>query len=62
MLNNAYFTFENHPETILPLSILACWNRLLSDIRYIVNTEIVKKNEVKREELKSEWRRRRVSD
>ncbi|KAK8830438.1 hypothetical protein WA577_006119 [Blastocystis sp. JDR] len=53
-LNNAYFSFENHPETVLPLGILSCWNCLLSDIRYAVNTEIVKKNALKEEEMKSE--------
>ena len=36
------------------MGILSCWNRLLSDIRYAVNTEIVKKKALKEEEMKSE--------
>lgn len=35
-----YFQFSYHPETVLPLSILQCWDQLLTDIRYEINMHI----------------------
>lgn len=35
--NCAYFQFNYHPEMVLPLSILQCWDQLLTDIRYEIN-------------------------
>ena len=34
------FQFSYHPETVLPLSILQCWDQLLTDIRYEINMHI----------------------
>ncbi|KAK8804351.1 hypothetical protein WA588_004566, partial [Blastocystis sp. NMH] len=39
--NQCYFDFVNHPETVYPVSILSCWNRLIKDIHYVINKSVV---------------------
>lgn len=48
-----YFLFRNHPEVVLPFNILTVWNRLLCDIRYIINTEVVNQQTISLTNLQS---------
>lgn len=48
-----YFLFRNHPEVVLPLNILTAWDRLLCDIRYIINTEVVNRQTMSLTDLQS---------
>ena len=50
--NCSYFDFNYHPESVLPLSLLQCWNQLITDIRYQINMEI-RRNTQKRLSMKS---------
>ena len=52
-LNEMYFLFRNHPEVDLPLNILTAWDRLLCDIRYIINTEVVNRQTMSLTDLQS---------
>lgn len=52
-LNEMYFLFRNHPEVVLPLNILTAWDRLLCDIRYIINTEVVNRQTMSLTDLQS---------
>lgn len=45
--NCSYFEFNYHLDTALPLSILQCWNQLLTDIRYGINVDIYRNKKKK---------------
>ena len=38
--NCSYYEFNYHLDTVLPLSVLQCWNQLLTDIRYGINMDM----------------------
>lgn len=53
--NETYFQFQNHPELVMPLTILSSWNRLLCDVRYVINTEIQNQHVFSDDQLKSSF-------